>query len=343
MILITGGAGYIGSHVNVALNDAGYKTIVLDDLSLGHKELVPVGELVVGDFGDRELLDEIFGNYRIEAVVHLAAFTDVDDSLKRPSDYYDNNVKKTLTLLQAMLDHGVNTFLFSSTSAVYADDAEVPYTEESPLNPLCVYGRTKLFVEHILNDYHNTYGLKYAAFRYFNAAGADPKGRVGEWHEPEPHLIPVVLEVAEGRRDHIKIFGTDYPTRDGSCIRDFIHVMDIADAHIRALEYLREGGKSGPFNLGYGMGTSVIEVIEMCRKITSHPIPAIPHDRRPGDGAVSIADCSKAFNEMGWQPKHGDLEDIISTAWAWQQKLAALRERAAAEDEEEFDAGASVA
>lgn len=325
MILVTGGAGYIGSHVNVLLADKGISTLVLDDLSLGHRELVVAGEFIRGDFADTDLLSSLFKQYDIDTVVHLAALTDVDDSIARPKDYYDNNVVKTLRLLETMIACGVHRFIFSSTSAVYAEEAEAPYTETSPMTPICPYGRSKLFIEQALEDYRVAYDLQYVAFRYFNAAGADPGGRVGEWHVPEPHLIPVVLEVAQGRRENIKIFGTDYPTRDGTCIRDYIHVMDIAGAHARAVDYLANGGESGAFNLGYGTGTSVAEVIEVCRRITKHEIPAIPSARRPGDGAASIADCSRAMNVLGWKPQFGQLEEIISTAWEWQQRLPGFK------------------
>ncbi|MEY4501953.1 MAG: hypothetical protein RIS52_1843 [Pseudomonadota bacterium] len=323
MILVTGGAGYIGSHVNLALSEAGHETIILDDLSMGHSELVVAGRLVRGDFGDRALLDTLFSENKISCVVHLAALTDVDDSIARPADYYQNNVLKTITLLTAMKDHGVGQFLFSSTSAVYADDAPVPYTEKSLTDPICPYGRTKLFVEKMLADYRQAYGLSYAIFRYFNAAGADPQGRVGEWHEPEPHLIPVILEVARGRRDAIYLFGTDYPTHDGTCVRDFVHVMDIAGAHVAALNHLNAGGGSDVYNLGYGTGYSVAEVIEACKRVTNRNITVIPTDRRPGDGAISIADCSHAMEQIGWKPQFNDLGQIIESAWKWDLALHA--------------------
>jgi UDP-glucose 4-epimerase len=323
MILVTGGAGYIGSHVNLALSEAGHDTIILDDLSMGHAELVVAGRLVQGDFGDRALLDRLFSEHRIECVVHLAAFTDVDDSIARPADYYQNNVLKTITLLTAMKEHGVGKFIFSSTSAVYADDAAVPYTEKSQTDPICPYGRTKLFIERVLADFRVAYGLNYAIFRYFNAAGADPQGRVGEWHEPEPHLIPVILEVARGQRESISLFGTDYPTPDGTCVRDFIHVMDIAGAHVAALNHLNAGGDSDIYNLGYGTGYSVAEVIEACKTITNREIKVVPSGRRAGDGAISIADCSHAMDKIGWKPQHNDLGKIIESAWQWDLALHA--------------------
>ena len=321
MILVTGGAGYIGSHVNLVLTEMGHGTVVLDDLSLGHRELADSGELVVGDFGDADLVGQLITTHAIDTVVHLAAFTDVDDSIRRPADYYANNVVKTLRLLDTLVARGVRRFVFSSTSAVYAENSGALYREDDLKKPLCPYGRSKLFIETVLEDYRLAYGMEYVAFRYFNAAGADPKGRIGEWHEPEPHLIPVILDVALGRRADIKIFGTDYPTRDGTCVRDFIHVMDIAGAHALAIEHLAKGRASGAFNLGYGTGYTVAEVIEACRRVTGRPIPAIPSGRRPGDGAASIADCVRAKEVLGWRPGFADLDEIIRSAWAWHRRL----------------------
>lgn len=321
MILVTGGAGYIGSHVNAMLADNGIRTVVLDDLSLGHRELVISGDFIIGDIGDQNTLGMIFKKYNIEHVVHLAAFTDVDDSIVRPMDYYDNNVTKTLRLLDSMIEHDVRSFIFSSTSAIYADEAAMPVGEDGLKAPICPYARSKLYIEEVLEDYRIAYGLKYVAFRYFNAAGADPQGRVGEWHEPEPHLIPVILDVAAGHRGDIKIFGMDYPTPDGTCVRDFIHVVDIASAHVQALRYLDKGGKSGIFNLGYGTGYSVAEVIDATRRITGREIVAIPSARRPGDVAISIADSTKAKTILGWKPAHANLDNIITTAWEWHQRM----------------------
>lgn len=322
MILVTGGAGYIGSHVNLVLNEAGLETIVLDDLSLGHREMVVGRSLLQGDFGDTALLDIIFTENKIDAVVHLAAFTDVDDSICRPSDYYKNNVVKTLALLDAMIRHSVKQIIFSSTSAVYEEkDGQSDYVETDTQLPLCPYGRSKLFIERTLSDYQIAYGLNYVAFRYFNAAGADPSCRIGEWHEPEPHLIPVVLDVALGRRKQIHVFGTDYPTRDGTCVRDFIHVFDIAGAHLKAIEHLQEGRECGVFNLGYGTGFSVAEIIDACRKITGRNITAITSNRRPGDAASSIANCSKARDILGWHPQYNNIDNVIASAWNWHKHL----------------------
>ncbi|RME61161.1 UDP-glucose 4-epimerase GalE, partial [Candidatus Parcubacteria bacterium] len=291
-VLVTGGAGYIGSHVNLSLNEAGIKTIVIDNLTLGHKELVVSGKFYEGDFGDVALLEHVFSSYDIDAVVHLAGSTDVDESIEKPNLYYQNNVGKTLTLLNVMKKYDVKKIVFSSTSAVYADDLEGEVREEGRVNPICPYARSKLFIEQVLGDYREAYEMQYVVFRYFNAAGADPLGRIGEWHEPEVHLIPVVLDVAAGVRDHVKIFGTDYPTRDGTCVRDYIHVMDISRAHIRALEYLSKGGESGVFNLGYGSGYSVKEIVDTVRRVTKKEVKAIPSGRRKGDVATSIADST---------------------------------------------------
>jgi UDP-glucose 4-epimerase len=321
MILVTGGAGYIGSHVNALLSDHGIKAVVVDDLSIGHGEMVGSGEFVIGD---KHALEKVFTSYRIEHVVHLAAFAYVDDSIARPREYYNNNVANTLRLLDTMLEHDVKNFIFSSTSAVYADSATGPLFEGSPKVPNCPYGRSKLFIEQVLQDYRVAYGMKYVAFRYFNAAGADPKGRVGEWHEPESHLIPVVLDAALGKRKDIKIFGTDYPTQDGTCVRDFTHVMDIAGAHMEAIKYLAQGGESEIFNLGSGTGHSVAEIISAARRVTGRKIEAVPSGRRAGDVAISIADCTRAKSLLSWQPQHADLDEIIGSAWRWHQQLYSM-------------------
>jgi len=316
MILIVGGAGYIGSHVNKFLSSRGYETVVLDNLSRGHREFVKWGRLVEGDLGDRSLLDRVFREYDIDAVMHFAAFTDVGESVRDPGAYYRNNVMNTMNLLDSMMENGVSGFVFSSTCAVYGNPIEIPITEEHPLNPISPYGRSKLMVEEILRDYHEAYGLNYVSLRYFNAAGADPEGDVGELHDPETHLIPLVLDAAMGRRESVKIFGTDYPTPDGTCIRDYIHVMDLADAHCRALEYL-EREEKGVFNLGNGRGFSVREVIEACQKVTGEEIKVVEDDRRPGDPPELIGSSVKAGKVLGWKPEFRKLERIIETAWAW--------------------------
>ncbi|MFB2624060.1 UDP-glucose 4-epimerase GalE [Methanothermobacter marburgensis] len=316
MILIVGGAGYIGSHVNKFLSERGYETLILDNLTKGHRESVKWGRFIEGDLGDRRLLGRILTRYDVEAVMHFAAFTDVGESVRKPGDYYRNNVMNTLNLLDSMRENGVSRFIFSSTCAVYGNPSEIPITEEHPLNPISPYGRSKLMVEEILRDYSDAYGLSYASLRYFNAAGADPEGEIGELHEPETHLIPIVLDAAMGLRDSVKIFGTDYPTPDGTCIRDYIHVMDLADAHWRALEYL-EGERSGVFNLGNGNGFSVREVIETCREVTDASIRVVEDERRPGDPPELVGSSQRARKILGWRPVFTELDEIIKTAWNW--------------------------
>ena len=262
MILIVGGAGYIGSHLNKEISKKGIKTVIFDNLSYGHRDFVKWGTFEKGDLGNIEDIRSVFRKYPIEAVMHFAAFTYVGESVEDPQKYYLNNVKNTLNLLQVMLEENVKYFVFSSTCATYGNPVEIPITENHPQNPINPYGKGKLIVETVLKDYSDAYGLKYASLRYFNAAGADPDGDVGELHDPETHLIPLILDVAAGKREDIKIFGTDYDTPDGTCIRDYIHVTDLAEAHILALEYLQNGGKSDFFNLGNGNGFSVKEVIE---------------------------------------------------------------------------------
>lgn len=320
MILIVGGAGYIGSHVNKFLSERGYETLILDNLTRGHRDFVKWGEFIEGNLGDRRLLDRTFETHDVDAVMHFAAFTDVGESVLKPGRYYHNNVVNTINLLDSMVDHGVRDFIFSSTCAVYGNPMEIPISEEHPLNPISPYGRSKLMVEEILKDYRDAYGLNYVSLRYFNAAGADPEGEVGELHNPETHLIPIVLDVALGLRDAVRIFGTDYPTPDGTCVRDYIHVMDLADAHWRALRYL-EGGESGVFNLGNGNGFSVMEVIETCREVTGASINAVEDDRRPGDPPELVGSAGRARKVLGWRPEFTELEDIIETAWNWHSRI----------------------
>lgn len=320
MIFIVGGAGYIGSHVNKFLSKKGYKTLILDNLSKGHEEFVKWGEFIKGDLKDKRLLDKIFKEYNITTVMHFAALTDVRESIKDPRSYYRNNVKNTLNLLDAMQKNNINRFIFSSTCAVYGDPIETPITEDHPCNPISPYGRSKLMIEKILEDYSNAYDFNYVSLRYFNAAGADPQTEIGEWHEPETHLIPIILDVAIGKRENVQIFGTDYPTPDGTCIRDYIHVMDLADAHYKALKLLEED-KSEIFNLGNGDGFSVKEIIETCREVTGEEIPTIESDRRPGDPPILIGSSKKAKKILRWEPEFSDIKDIIETAWEWHQKL----------------------
>ena len=321
MILIVGGAGYIGSHLNKEISKKGIKTVIFDNLSYGHRDFVKWGTFEKGDLGNIEDIRSVFRKYPIEAVMHFAAFTYVGESVEDPQKYYLNNVKNTLNLLQVMLEENVKYFVFSSTCATYGNPVEIPITENHPQNPINPYGKGKLIVETVLKDYSDAYGLKYASLRYFNAAGADPDGDVGELHDPETHLIPLILDVAVGKREDIKIFGTDYDTPDGTCIRDYIHVTDLAEAHILALEYLQNGGKSDFFNLGNGNGFSVKEVIETARKVTGKNIKAAEADRRPGDPPILVGSSDKAKKTLNWNPKYDKLSKIIETAWNWHKNI----------------------
>lgn len=322
-ILVTGGAGYIGSHAVLALKNAGYEVVVLDNLSYGHPEIVRdvlKVELIVGDTCDRPFLDNLFATREIAAVMHFAAYIAVGESVQEPAKYYHNNVIGTLTLLEAMLAANVKKFVFSSTCAIYGMPQEIPMTENHPRHPLSPYATSKDMVERILQDLDQANGLKSVAFRYFNASGADPSGLLGEDHHPETHLIPLALLTALGRRKSLHIFGTDYPTDDGTAVRDYIHVNDLAQAHILGLEYLLEGGDSEVFNLGNGNGFSVREVIETARKVTKKPIPAEESDRRPGDAPILIGSSAKVKRILNWQPQYADLETIIAHAWQWHQQ-----------------------
>ncbi len=321
-ILVTGGAGYIGSHAVMALQRAGYEVVVLDNLVYGHQDLVEKlqVELIVGDTNDRALLDEIFATKNIAAVMHFSAYAYVGESVTEPAKYYRNNVIGTLTLLEAMLAAFVDKFVFSSTCATYGVPHQIPITEDHPQNPINPYGATKLMVERILSDFSHAYSLKSVCFRYFNAAGADPDGLLGEDHNPETHLIPLVLQTALGQRQFVSIYGTDYPTSDGTCIRDYIHVMDLADAHILGLEYLLQGGETTVFNLGNGSGFSVKEVIDTAKTVTGKDIKVESSDRRPGDPPILVGSSEKARKILGWKPQYSDLKDIISHAWRWHQQ-----------------------
>jgi UDP-glucose 4-epimerase len=319
-VLVTGGAGYIGSHAVRRLKQAGFETLVLDNLVYGHQAFVPADELIIGDLEDRALLEQVFNEHEIVAVMHFAAYAYVGESVTAPSKYYRNNVCSTLNLLDAMQKAGVLQFIFSSTCATYGEPQGGPIAEDHPQNPINPYGQSKLMVEQILKDYDKAYGLKSIRLRYFNAAGADPSGDIGEDHNPETHLIPLVLDVALGRRPHITIFGTDYPTPDGSCIRDYIHVSDLADAHVLGLEYLRKGGESQVFNLGNGSGFSVREVIDMAEQVTQKKIAVVEGSRREGDPAVLVGSSAKVKATLGWNPQYADLHNIVSTAWSWHQK-----------------------
>ena len=321
-VLVTGGAGYIGSHAVLALKHAGYNVIVLDNLVYGHRDLVEKGlqvELIVGDISDRPFLDQLFATHSIAAVMHFSAYAYVGESVTDPAKYYRNNVIGTITLLEAMLAASVKQFVFSSTCATYGVPKEVPITEDHPQDPINPYGATKLMVERILADFSHAYGLKSVVFRYFNAAGADPTGLLGEDHNPETHLIPLVLMAALGKRESISIFGTDYPTPDGTCIRDYIHVTDLADAHVLGLEYLLQGGDSAIFNLGNGNGFSVKQVIDTAGLVTGRDIKVTIADRRPGDPPSLVGSSEKARKTLGWSPQYPEIKDILTHAWKWHQ------------------------
>lgn len=316
-ILVTGGAGYIGSHIGKKLAEAGYNVIVLDNLSKGHREAVLKGKLIVGDLADMDLLDRIMKEEEIEGVIHLAADSLVGESMEKPGKYYRNNVANGLNLLEVMVNNGVKYIVFSSTAAVYGEPEEIPITEEHPTNPENTYGESKLFFEKMLKRYDEIHGLKYVSLRYFNAAGADLSGQIGEAHDPETHLIPIVLQKVLGIREKFYIFGDDYPTKDGTCIRDYIHVEDLADAHILAVEALVKGMESRVYNLGNGEGYSVKEVIEVAEEVVGKEIDAEIAERRPGDPAVLVASSDKIKRELGWKPLYPDLRTIIESAWRW--------------------------
>jgi UDP-glucose-4-epimerase GalE len=316
-ILVVGGAGYIGSHMCKHLFKSGYQPIVLDNLVCGHRQAVKWGPFFEGSMGDSNLLSRIFSDHPIAAVMHFAAFCYVGESVTEPAKYYENNVANTISLLEVMLEKKVSNFIFSSSCATYGEPIEVPIREDHPLRPISPYGRTKLMVEQILEDFREAYGLASVSLRYFNAAGADPDAELGEDHDPETHLIPLVLQTALGQRPSIDIFGDDYPTKDGTCIRDYIHVEDLAQAHLIGLEGLLNGEAGGQYNLGNGEGHSVREVIEMARRVSGRPIPARVGQRRRGDPAVLVSSSEKAIRQLGWRPRFPGLEAVIETAWNW--------------------------
>jgi UDP-glucose 4-epimerase len=320
LILVTGGAGYIGSHTNKLLHRQGYDTIVYDNLAYGHRECSKWGTFVLGDLADRDGLEALFRANPITAVMHFAAYTYVEESITFPEKYYQNNVANTLNLLNAMVEHGVRHLVFSSTCAVYGNPMRIPLSEDHPLDPISPYGKGKQMVETILKDLNEAHELRYASLRYFNAAGADPEGEIGEWHDPETHLIPLVLDAALGTREAVKIYGTDYDTPDGTCIRDYIHVTDLASAHVAALEYLKKTETSDIFNLGNGNGFSVRQVIDEARSTTGREIPVQEVERRPGDPSTLIGSSDKARKALGWTPRFTDLSEIIGTAWAWHKR-----------------------
>jgi len=319
-ILVTGGAGYIGSHTVQCLLDHNHHVVVLDNLSTGHKKLILSPYFVQGNIADRALIMDTLKKHHIDAVMHFSAFAYVGESVENPEKYYQNNVNGTLQLLSAMREADVHQFVFSSTCATYGIPAEVPITENCPQAPVNPYGQTKLMVEHMLKDFSAAYPLRYVALRYFNAAGAHPNGHIGESHDPETHLLPLVLQAAKGERPHISVFGTDYDTPDGTCIRDYIHVWDLADAHRLALDYLQAGGTSDVFNLGTENGYSVREVIKVAEAVTGKTIPIVEGERRAGDPPRLVASAKKAKTVLGWQPQYNELNPIMETAWQWEQR-----------------------
>ena len=321
-ILVIGGAGYIGSHMVMDLLRASYPVVILDNLSRGHRELLPGGDFVNGDMGNPQDLRAVFAKYPIKAVMHFAAHSLVGESVEQPLAYYRNNVANTITLLEEMERANIGHFIFSSTAAVYGEPVSTPIAEDHPCAPTNPYGATKLAVERLLADVSHANGMTFSILRYFNAAGADHSGKIGERHQPETHLIPLVLQVATGERESIKIFGDDYPTPDGTCLRDYVHVSDLTRAHLLALEHLLAGGANTTYNLGNCNGYSVRQIIDTAREITGHAIPAETVARRAGDPAVLIADSSKIRRELGWQPAYEDVDDIIRSAWVWHQQEA---------------------
>lgn len=319
-ILVTGGAGYIGSHTVRALCKAGHTPIVVDNLSRGHVESLPAGvEFIEMDIADPSLA-QVMQDKGVEGIMHFAAHSQVGESMVNPSIYYENNVVGSYRLIESARKANVKYFVFSSTAAVYGEPKEVPILESSELNPTNVYGRTKLMIEQMLKDYSSIYGLRYVALRYFNAAGADESGEIGEDHTPETHLIPLILEAALGKREAITIFGTDYDTEDGTCVRDYIHVNDLASAHILSMEYLRDGGESNVFNLGSGSGFSVQSIVDTTKAVTDIDFKVLYGERRAGDPGTLIASSQKAQQVLGWKPVHSEVKQVIGDAWNWHQK-----------------------
>ncbi len=319
-ILITGGLGYIGSHAVKYFQEKKEEVIVVDNLQSGHEKSAKVDFLYTVDIRDKEKLNEVFKNHKIDAVIHFAANSLVGESMVKPYEYYHNNVYGMMCLLDVMKENNVKKIVFSSTAATYGEPKSVPILESDETNPTNTYGETKLAMEKMMKWFDNAYGIKYVSLRYFNAAGAHESGTIGEDHNPESHLIPLILQVPLGKRKKISVFGDDYNTVDGTCVRDYIHVMDLASAHYLAYEYLKNGNESNIFNLGNGSGYSVNEVIEAARKVTGHAIPAEVMERRAGDPAVLIASSEKAQRLLGWKPEYNELERIISDAWSWHSK-----------------------
>jgi len=321
-VLVTGGAGYIGSHVVKALGENGYEVAVYDNLSTGNRWAVLFGELFEGDLADKELLRTVIKSFKPDAVMHFAAYIQVDESVREPLKYYRNNTINTINLLETLVEEGVNKFIFSSTAATYGIPETMPVTEDTPQKPINPYGASKLAVEGVLRDLAVANKMHYVALRYFNVAGADGKCRIGQAYKYATHLITRALKTAKGEFEKLTIFGTDYPTKDGTCIRDYIHVDDLADAHLIALEYLLKGGKSDVFNCGYGHGFSVKEVVEEVKKVTGINFKVVEGERREGDPPILVADNKKIKEKLLWQPKFDDLDYIIKTAWEWEKKLS---------------------
>ena len=320
-----GGAGYIGSHMVKYLLDNGHQVVTLDNLSTGYGDAVLGGEFIAGDLSDRLMLDRLFSHQTIDGVMHFASFIQVGESVEKPALYYQNNVVNTLNLLDAMIAHRVLRFIFSSSAAIFGEPEEVPIPESHRKAPINPYGRTKWMVEQILTDYDHAYDLKSVCLRYFNAAGADPSGHLGERHEPETHLIPLVLQAASGLRNQINVFGRDYDTPDGTCIRDYVHVTDLCQAHLSALQMITDKKQSAVFNLGNGQGFSVQEVVETAIKVTGRKIRVVDTPRRPGDPARLVADSKAARAALDWQPQYNSLETIIEHAWTWEQHMQTKR------------------
>jgi UDP-arabinose 4-epimerase len=316
-ILVTGGAGYIGSHACKALAKAGYTPVAYDNLVYGHEHAVKWGPFEQGDILDRYRLEEVIKKYQPAAIMHFAAYAYVGESVDHPGKYYRNNVTGSLTLLEVMRDRGINNFIFSSTCATYGEPDQIPIPEDHKQVPINPYGHSKLMIEQMLSDFDIAHGLKSVSLRYFNAAGADPEGDTGEDHDPETHLVPLVLDVAIGKRPSITVFGNDYDTPDGTCIRDYIHVTDLADAHVKALKYLEQGGDTTKYNLGNGKGFSVKEVIDTAKNVTGKEIPVIIGKRRPGDPPRLVGDAARIRKELNWSPQYDDLKTILKTAWNW--------------------------
>ncbi|MBZ5513499.1 MAG: UDP-glucose 4-epimerase GalE [Acidobacteriia bacterium] len=319
-VLVTGGAGYIGSQTAKALAQAGHEPVVYDNLSTGHRWAVKWGASVEGDLADTALLSTTLRTHRVEAVLHFAAHIEVGESVENPRKYFWNNVVNTLRLLDAALGEGVGVIVFSSSAAVYGVPEKAPIPEDHPTRPTSPYGETKLMMERALEWYGIAYGLRWVALRYFNAAGADLDGELGEEHHPESHLIPRIIQAAQGRLPQVEVYGSDYPTPDGTAIRDYIHIVDLAEAHVRALEYLCRGGESGPLNLGTGKGHSVREVIASVGRMSAGPVPWRDAPRRPGDPPILVADPTRAMEVLGWKPQHPDLDSIVESAWRWHKK-----------------------